>query len=131
TVEQPFRDFVGAVVVADLLAHEEHTLVALHLFGHGLAQGFAISQFTHGSAPSFTNSFDDLSCQLSRPEPEVQEEEPENRRGGETGKEKKSPFALRFPDSPFLRFFLFYPPARARRGRGTTFSSSCGDSVSL
>ena len=40
-VEHPFGDLVGAVVLRDFLAHEEDVLVALHLLGHGGAEGFS------------------------------------------------------------------------------------------
>ena len=40
-VEHPLGHLVGAVVLGDFLAHEEDVLVALHLLGHGGAEGFA------------------------------------------------------------------------------------------
>ena len=46
-VQQPFGHLVRPVVVADFLAHQEHALVAFHLFGHGLAQRLAVRQFSH------------------------------------------------------------------------------------
>src|SRR4029077_13082548 len=42
--EHPFRHLVRAVVVPDLLAHEEDRLVALHLLAHRLAERFAEAQ---------------------------------------------------------------------------------------
>ena len=43
-LEHPLADLVGALVVADLLAHEEDAVVALHLLDHRLAQGLAESE---------------------------------------------------------------------------------------
>ena len=40
-LEHALADLVGAVVLGDFLAHEEDVLVALHLLGHRLAEGFA------------------------------------------------------------------------------------------
>ena len=39
--EHPFGHLVRAVVLGDLLAHQEDVLVALHLLGHGGAEGFS------------------------------------------------------------------------------------------
>ena len=38
-LEHPLADLVGAVVLGDLLAHEEDAVVALHLLGHRLVRG--------------------------------------------------------------------------------------------
>ena len=43
-LEHPLADLVGALVVADLFAHEKDAIVALHLLDHGLAEGLAESQ---------------------------------------------------------------------------------------
>ena len=43
-VEHPLADLVGAVVLGDLLAHQEDAVVALHLLGHRLVEGFAVVQ---------------------------------------------------------------------------------------
>ena len=40
-LEQALADLVGALVLGDLLAHQEHVGVAPHLLGHGVAQGLA------------------------------------------------------------------------------------------
>ena len=42
-LQQALRDLVGAVVVADLLAHEEDAIVLLHLLGHRLIERLAKS----------------------------------------------------------------------------------------
>ncbi len=39
--QQAAADLVGALVLGDFLAHQEHVLVAAHLLGHGVAQGVA------------------------------------------------------------------------------------------
>ena len=44
---KPLRDLVGALVFADLLAHEEHGRVAPHLLGHGVAQRLAHGHADH------------------------------------------------------------------------------------
>ena len=44
-VEQALGHFVGALIFADLLAHDEHRRIAAHLFRHGVAQRLA-----HGHA---------------------------------------------------------------------------------
>ncbi len=46
--EHPLADLVGAVVLGDLFAHEEDAVVALHLLGHRLVQGFAVGNDGHG-----------------------------------------------------------------------------------
>ena len=46
-LEHALADLVGAVVVADLFAHEKDRAVSLHLFNHGLAQGLAVSERSH------------------------------------------------------------------------------------
>ena len=43
-VEHPLADLVGAVVLGDLLAHQEDAVVALHLLGHRLVEGLAVLQ---------------------------------------------------------------------------------------
>ena len=40
-LQQALRDLVGALILGDLLAHDEDVLVAAHLLGHGVAQRFA------------------------------------------------------------------------------------------
>ena len=40
-LEQALADLVGALVLGDLLAHQEHVGVAAHLLGHGVAQRLA------------------------------------------------------------------------------------------
>ena len=40
-LEHPLADLVGALVVADLFAHQEDAVVALHLLDHRLAQGLS------------------------------------------------------------------------------------------
>ena len=47
-IEQALGDFIGALILADLLAHDEHRRIAAHLFGHGVAQRLA-----HGHAHHF------------------------------------------------------------------------------
>ncbi len=44
-IEQALGHFVGALILADLLAHDEHRRIAAHLLGHGVAQRLA-----HGHA---------------------------------------------------------------------------------
>jgi hypothetical protein len=46
-LEQALADLVGPLVVAHFLAHEEHALVALHLFAQRLAQRLSVANFTH------------------------------------------------------------------------------------
>jgi hypothetical protein len=46
-LQHPLRHLVGALVVADLFAHEEDGRVALHLLGHRLVERFAIAQPRH------------------------------------------------------------------------------------
>ena len=46
-VEHPLRNFVSAVVFGHFLAHEEDALVALHLLGHGGAEGLAVREYGH------------------------------------------------------------------------------------
>ena len=53
-IEQALGDFVGALILADLLAHEEHRRIAPHLLGHGVAQRLAHGHGDHcgaGRAP--------------------------------------------------------------------------------
>src|SRR5690606_32720011 len=40
-VEQPLAHLIGALVLPNLLAHQEYVRVAAHLLGHGVAQSFA------------------------------------------------------------------------------------------
>ena len=40
-LQQALRDLVGALVLGDLLAHDEDVAVAAHLLGHGVAQRLA------------------------------------------------------------------------------------------
>ena len=40
-LQQALADLVGALVLGDLLAHQEDVRVAAHLLGHGVAQRFA------------------------------------------------------------------------------------------
>ena len=46
-LEHPLADLVGAVVLRDFLTHEEDAVVALHLLGHRLVQGFPIRKHGH------------------------------------------------------------------------------------
>ena len=46
-VEQPAAHLVGALVDADLLAHEEDVGVALHLLAEGLVQRVAVGDDWH------------------------------------------------------------------------------------
>ena len=46
-LEEPFGHLVRALVVPDLLAHQEHAIVAVHLLGDGLSEGLAVPKFTH------------------------------------------------------------------------------------
>src|SRR5262249_47421464 len=52
-LQQALRDFVGAVVVPALLAHDEHARIALHLLAHRLLKCLAIADDRHGGY-SFT-----------------------------------------------------------------------------
>ena len=47
-VEQALGDLVGALVFADLLAHQKDVVVTAHFLGHGVAQRVA-----HGLLPHF------------------------------------------------------------------------------
>ncbi len=47
-LEQTLTDLVGALILRDLLAHQEDVAVAAHLLGHGVAQGLA-----HGHGDEF------------------------------------------------------------------------------
>jgi hypothetical protein len=49
-LQQFARDLVGALILRDFLAHDEHALVTAHLFGHGIAQGVAHGRFGEGRA---------------------------------------------------------------------------------
>ena len=49
-VEQPLAHLVGALVLRDLLAHEEHIRIAPHLLGHGVAQRLAHADARHFGA---------------------------------------------------------------------------------
>ncbi len=46
-LQQALADLVGAVVFGDFLAHEHDAVVALHFFGEGLIEGFAVGQGRH------------------------------------------------------------------------------------
>ena len=48
---RPLADFVGAVVLGHFLAHEHDAIVALHFFGEGLVEGFAVGQGGHENSP--------------------------------------------------------------------------------
>jgi hypothetical protein len=43
-LEHALADFVRALVVADLLTHEKDAIVAVHLFDHGLSEGFSVTE---------------------------------------------------------------------------------------
>ena len=47
-VQQALADLVSAVILRDLLTDEDDVFIACHFLVHGLAQGFAVSQFRHG-----------------------------------------------------------------------------------
>src|SRR5262249_55220754 len=47
-LEHALADLVGPVVLPDLLPHQEDAVVALHLLGHRLVQGFAKGKNGHG-----------------------------------------------------------------------------------
>ena len=40
-LEQSLRDLVGALILGNLLAHDEDGRIGAHLLGHGVAEGFA------------------------------------------------------------------------------------------
>ena len=46
-LQQALRDFVGALIFGDFLAHDEDVAVAAHFLGHGVAQGFAHGHGDH------------------------------------------------------------------------------------
>ena len=46
-VEQALGHFIGALILADLLAHHEHRRVGPHLLGHGVAQRLAHGELDH------------------------------------------------------------------------------------
>ena len=46
-LEQVLTDLVGALILANLLAHEEHRRIAPHLLGHGVAQRLAHGHGDH------------------------------------------------------------------------------------
>ena len=46
-IEQALGDLVGALILADLLAHDEHRRIAAHLLGHGVAQRLAHGHADH------------------------------------------------------------------------------------
>ncbi len=46
-LEQALGHLVGALILADLLAHDEHAVVGAHLLGHGVAQGLAHGHSHH------------------------------------------------------------------------------------
>ena len=49
-IEQALGHFVRALILADLLAHEEDAIVGAHLFGNGVAQRLAHGRGNHLSA---------------------------------------------------------------------------------
>ena len=49
-LQQPLRDFIGAFVFGDLFADDENAVVAAHLLGHRVAQGFAHGKCDHRRA---------------------------------------------------------------------------------
>ena len=61
-LQQSLRDLVGALVFGDFLAHHEHITVAPHLFGHGIAQGFAHGHRHHLGAFRHVRVFGNLGC---------------------------------------------------------------------
>ena len=44
---RPWRHFIGALILGDLLAHEEHIRIGAHLLGHGVAQRLAHGHGDH------------------------------------------------------------------------------------
>src|SRR5690606_39475765 len=50
-LHQAFRRLEGAAVRPDILAHEEHFGIALHLLGHGLPDRFEVGDFSHRDSP--------------------------------------------------------------------------------
>ena len=46
-LEQTFGDFICALIDADLLAHEEDAVIALHLLTKSLIEGVAVSNDWH------------------------------------------------------------------------------------
>src|SRR5215213_5106459 len=56
-VDEAVSDEVGAAVDADVLAHQDDVLVAVHLHDHSLAQGLAVSLgLGHYSSPRYSSS---------------------------------------------------------------------------
>ena len=54
-LEQPLAYLVGALVLSDFLAHQEHLAVLAHFLGHGITQGFAHGHGDHfGSGGNFS-----------------------------------------------------------------------------
>ena len=49
-LQQLARHLVGALILRDFFAHDEHALVAAHLFGHRIAQGVADGRFGESGA---------------------------------------------------------------------------------
>src|SRR5439155_21851504 len=70
-VEQPLRDLEGAVVAPDLLAHQKHADVALHLFGQRLVERLAVHQLGHqrASLPAFAFCFSSVRASSARDAP--------------------------------------------------------------
>jgi hypothetical protein len=58
-LQQPLADLVGALVLRDFLAHQEHARIAAHLLGHGVTQrlahglgcGLGAGRFGRGQTP--------------------------------------------------------------------------------
>ena len=57
TIKQALAHFISAVVLRDLLAHEEDVLVALQLFRERLVQRLAIGDLSHAPASAFVSPF--------------------------------------------------------------------------
>ena len=49
-LEQALCYLVRALIFGDFLTHDEHTVVAAHFLGHGVAQCFADGGFDHSSS---------------------------------------------------------------------------------
>jgi hypothetical protein len=58
-LQQALGDLVGALILADLLAHEEHVAVAAHFLGHGVAQRLAHRHGHHLRCPGKSGSLGD------------------------------------------------------------------------
>jgi hypothetical protein len=66
-LQQALADLVGALVLADFLAHQEDLVVAAHLLGHGVAQRFAHGHRTISVPAGISGSGEGLGCGLRRP----------------------------------------------------------------